>query len=358
MLSRFLLLAAALCAPSLLADQPQTFWRVSGGAAYRQLGGLHWNTVVDSPAYLFQLTGPDSLGGPAGSVTSAANRSYINGYVNIDGNTATNGTTWFWGYNDNAQLQGDSLFFQTAPGAYNQTESQLTSGDWTDSHPDGFGPLLQVEWVRRITPNLCWSALGGLFFTQFNSDHVLSNFSAVNTTASLVDRYDLGGVILPSAPYAGDLTGPGPSISNVPSKRSPGHDASTTTYQNQVSQSFDLNLFTFSFGPTIEWHRNRLGLQASAGFALNIASWEAEQRESLSANGRTIAEWVYRESRIEALAGAFVQASVFYALRRDWHVSAFLRYDWSHGIDERVGPSLITVDLNAFSVGVMIGKTF
>jgi len=53
-----------------------------------------------------------------------------------------------------------------------------------------------------------------------------------------------------------------------------------------------------------------------------------------------------------------MQGSILYALNSELHAAVFVRYDWSQGIEARVGPSSLSVDLDALSVGVMIGRTF
>ena len=299
--------------------------------------------------------------GSAGPDSGAALRSYRNGYVNPDPNTPITGSTWFWGYEADSQLQGNYLVFQGDGGSVNHTEFTSTSGDWSEENLDGFGPTLQAEWIHRLNVEWSWSLLGSFFYAQFDAEQSGSTFAATHTSQvrTVTDSYDLGGLLPPAGPYYGDFAGPGPTLPASPSSRVYGTSgAEDDRYSNRVRQSFELNLLTFSLGPTLEWHRGHWGIQASAGVAVNVARWEASQLESLIKNGEEIKSWLDRDAQTEALFGGFLQAAVHRSLTNDWHVSAFVRYDWSQGLEAHIGPSKVNVDLDALTVGVMIGKTF
>ncbi|MBL9144152.1 MAG: hypothetical protein JNM99_10785 [Verrucomicrobiaceae bacterium] len=356
-----LLLILSFGATSARPDEP-SFWRFSAGAVSRQIGGLDWHSGTRSADFLLPGLGADfNTVGAAGPASGAASRSYQNGYVNPDPNTSITGSTWFWGYEADSQLQGNSLIFQGGGGTIVQTEFTSTSGDWTEGNLDGFGPTLQAEWITRLNAEWSWSVLGSFFFTQFDAEHSGSTFSATHMSQvqSVTDSYDLGGLLPPAGPYHGDFAGPGPTLPVSPSSRSY-HNVSEENdrYRNVIRQAFELQLLTFSLGPTVEWHRGRWGVQASAGLAINVARWEAEQQERLLRNGEEIQSWLDRETETEALFGGFVQLAAHRSFDHDWHVSAFVRYDWSQGIEASVGPSTVEVDLDSFTAGLMIGKTF
>ena len=356
-----LLLFLSVGAATTRSEEP-SFWRFSAGAAYRQLGGLDWQSGTRSADFILPRLGANiNVPGAAGADSGAASRSYRNGYVNPDPNTSITGSTWFWGYESDSQLQGNALVFQGDGGTIQQTEFSSTSGDWSEGNLDGFGPTLQAEWIRRLNKEWSWSVLGSFFFTQFDAEHSGSTFSAthISRVQSVTDSYDLGGLLPPAGPYHGDFTGPGPTLPSAPTSRSYQNvSESSDRYRNQIRQAFELQLITLSLGPTVEWHRGRWGVQASAGLAINVARWEAEQQERLLRNEVEISKWLDRETETEALFGGFMQVAVHRSFDHDWHVSAFVRYDWSQRIEASVGPSTVGVDLDAFTAGLMIGKTF
>lgn len=362
--SRFLLplLAALVGANFLHAGETQQFWRFSAGAAYRQLGDLNWTTGSRSADFVLPGFGPDvNEMGAAGPASGPANRTYVDGYVRPEKNTPGSGNTWYWGFESNSQMQGGSLVFHGDGGRVSSSESSISSADWSAPNLDGYGPVLQAEWVNKVNSSWSWSVLGSAFYTQFDAGHSGSTFSASQSSSSMAvtDSYNLGGLLPPAGPYHGDFAGPGPTLPASPSSRSTRlFNETNDTFVNHLTQSFELNLVTLSLGPSIEWHRGGWGLQAGGGLAVNIANWSAQQRETLFKNGVSIAQWTDRESDTEALLGGFVQAAVHRSLGRDWHISAFVRYDWSQGIETQVGPSRFELDLDSFTAGLMIGRTF
>jgi hypothetical protein len=75
-------------------------------------------------------TGSNANVGTAGPVGGIANRTYSDGYVNIETDTPNTGRTGFWGYNSTGQISanGSRLNFQTtAPGASTTTSITTTS---------------------------------------------------------------------------------------------------------------------------------------------------------------------------------------------------------------------------------------
>jgi hypothetical protein len=85
---------------------------------------------------------------------------YDDGFVFVDSSGNAGGFTWFWGYQNASQIQGDFLVF-----------------------------------------------------------HGRTNLGP-NTLQIITDRYDVGFLVLPPPPYAGSFAGPGPIISDIPVSRS------------------------------------------------------------------------------------------------------------------------------------------
>jgi hypothetical protein len=98
-------------------------------------------------------------------------------------------------------------------------------------------------------------------------------------------------------------------------------------------------------------------VQASAGLTVNVASWDAEQSETLLVSrdgGPAVAQnqWNDHGDDTDVLAGCFLQAGVSRELTESWRVSAFGRYDWVDEVDFRVGPSTGSADLSGWSLGL------
>jgi hypothetical protein len=82
---------------------------------------------------------------------------YDDGYVRVDATGNAGGQTWFWGYDTASQVQGDTIIFRS-----------VSEGD--------------------------------------------------TGTTTIIDIYQLGGIIPPPAPYHGTFDGPGSAISDLPSR--------------------------------------------------------------------------------------------------------------------------------------------
>ncbi len=121
-----------------------------------------------------------------------------------------------------------------------------------------------------------WSLLG------IDGSHRGRNVSATRTArdyrVNFTDRYALQGIILPSAPYQGSGSGNGPLLDNLPGSRSRteiliGEDR--VDLFNDVRESLEVDLNTVSIGPSVSARLGPVSLQAAAGLALSIASWDA-----------------------------------------------------------------------------------
>ncbi len=350
--------------------------RVEVGAAYRTFGDITFDTRSRSAAsFLPSIFTTDSLRAPYGSRSGFADRRYDDGFVFRDINTATPaaflpGATAFWGYQSNSQAQGDALFFHGHGTSSSLSERSDPRSGWTDGNNASASPVLQISLDYPISPTVDLGASLGFLFASVSSTRTATTFQAryQPQALSVTDTYALNGLIPPLAPYAGlfDPLGPAPLINNVPSRRSefvrniPG---SAVGFANQVHESLDLDLYTFSLGPTLRLHRGRLEGSLSTGMAFNIADWEANSTERLiasPAHGRQkqIRRWQSASSGLELLPGFFLQTELGCRLSSVCSVSAFGRYDWTETLHEDVGSSSISMNLDGFTVGGSINFTF
>jgi hypothetical protein len=349
-------------------------FRLSAGAAQRTLGGFSWNartqsSLADVPlAPGFRYPGTEAIG----SSGDYADRSYRDGYVKVDGGTvAFGGDTWYWGYDDNAQYRSGSLFFQGGQGAAATSGSSesFRSGSWSAA-PDGIAPYLQLDWSMPAGNDLTVGWMGGISLFHTDVSRSGSTFSASrNRTDYRIgyhDRYDLMGTIPPSAPYAGTLAGPGALLPNRPAERTADYSVSgrdRIDAFNRITTDVSVNLWTLSLGPTLTWSRDRLALTASAGVTLNVADWEATQRETLFLRPqgrahRAARRWESRGDGVDAVPGLFVQGSLGFRISSAWELNVFGRYDYTGDVDVSAGSSSGEFDLSGWSVGGGLGYRF
>ncbi|HEX2750137.1 MAG TPA: hypothetical protein VHM91_19170, partial [Verrucomicrobiales bacterium] len=294
---------ALLPVPSVLAGSPAMpdkspapvspsgGWRFSAGLMHRSLGGFDWVTGTQSvPSLLTIGPGSNTAGidaiGPANAI---ANRTYTDGFVFHDAGTPTNGDTWNWGYNSAAQVSGNNIVFHGGNGtAATATEASNYESGAFSTDIDGTAPFVQLEWVKPLNGSVNIGLQGNFSFLNTGASRNLSTFTAnksrTDYAITYTDTYDLMGGTPPQAPYTGSLQGPGFVLSNIPLSRVASQlmsGSETASAFNSIHADFDLKLFSLSFGPVVEFHRGPLAVQASAGLTLNVADWDADQKETL-----------------------------------------------------------------------------
>jgi hypothetical protein len=360
-------------------------WQVGAGPSYRSLGGVDFRSdSYSSSAFLPRLRpsisvrhSEGSQGSDVGPVDSFADRRYRDGFVFIDDNTTNPesflpGTTAYWGHVSDSQVQDGSLRYS---GGDYRTLSFLSGGsssdaDWS-SDLDGASPVFELGAFYPVTGHLRLGGMMSFLFSNFDASHSSAPFHAFQTLKesffSVSDWYDLQGVTPPEAPYSGSFDHPGtaPLIDNLPSQRRNlpgGSSRQSATYINQVEESLKIDLYTFSFGPTLRFDAGRFALSGSLGLAVNVAAWEASFQERLyqEAPGarKQLREWSDRRGDTDILPGFFLQGSAGYDVNDHWQVSVFGRYDWSESLTRSIGPSDFSADFGGFTLGGGLTFTF
>jgi hypothetical protein len=343
---------------------------LSAGPAVRTLGQLKINSGYRSGGFpLTSLVGSDSLTlPPVGDTTGYADREYDDGYVRQDAGTSLDGTTWYWGYDNASQVQGDELVYHAT--GFQSIRGDLSSapnaGPASKDTLDGVAPHLQFD--ARSPYSLGPFRIGfsaGLDFMKADQSLAFSNFSATQTREDYrldyEDRYDLQGVIPPQAPYAGTIGGPGPLIDNLPVIRTItpvllGTD--TATFGNQVHSSFEVEALSFTLGPTLSMKQGPLEFAFSGGVIVNLYDWSARQSETLnatSAAGATrIASWQESDSGTKVRPGLYAQADLGYALSETTGIGGFVRLDAAGEFRAQAGPTIYKIDPYGVTAGIQI----
>lgn len=172
---------------------------------------------------------------------------------------------------------------------------------------------------------------------------------------------------MPQAPYRNTYGGPGPLISNLPTRRSvhegPELERSTVSFFNRVQESLEVKLHALSLGPTVAYETGPLHLVAGAGISVNIVDWDASWQETLYVRkdrqtARVYRAWEATSSGTKLLPGLYLQAAARVKLTPRCSFTAFGQYDWSGTLDGRVGPSHFYIDPSGWTVGGIIGISF
>lgn len=345
-------------------------WTLSVGPSVRNVGEISAQAGYRSASLIM----PSFVGGnsftapPIGDAGTYADRTYEDGFVRQDDGTRFDGRTWNWGYENNSQVQANELAF-AATGFQSVLRNEFVSpatGPSNRDHLNGFAPHIQID--MRSPRQVAGFRLGfsGAFdFTHVDQRFTFSNFSVSqyrdDYRLEYEDRYELGEVIPPLAPYAGSLEGPGPFIANIPSSRSVTPVlvfTDTASIANQVRTSLDIDVFSFTFGPTFSRSFGSADFALQIGTIVNIYNWDGRQVEQLDATnsgGKTrVASWDEDDSGTKFRPGLYAQADVSYDVTENWQIGAFVRVDTAGDFHAAAGPTEFRIDPSGCTAGFML----
>lgn len=320
-------------------------WSLRGGLAARRLG----KTSIDpgfasSGNFDANFFAPNPMAGPLGE---NADRTYDNGFVNLGAATAATGLTTHWGYQDDAQLVGDSLLYSLGGGTALDFPSTGTSDEDTR-----LSPFLELAYLRPFRKDLEIGFATNFFFTDLESrfQNPINQYSVTTT-----DRFSLNGIFAPQAPYAGTFNGPGPVLANQPDGRQ--FQQAQKGTQNYLFES-DTRLFSFGLGTEALWHpTNRFHLALGTGVVANLADWSAEsQLPLINPTTSALENRSFRGGDTELLMGWYLKVESGFALSDQWSATGFFRYDWTEDLKASAGPTDFEVDLSGWSIG--LGATY
>jgi len=348
-------------------------WRVSAGFMHRASGDFDWNAGTMSAPSLLTIGAGENYPGldDIGPANAYADRTYLDGFVRLDGGTPQNGDTWNWGYQNASQLNGSLLSFHGGDGRRAEfSETHDYDSGALGGELDGNAPFIEIAYMNPWRDNLSFGWQGAFMFLSTDSGGALSTFAGTRGRTdygiSYTDVFDFGTVIAPQAPYAGSIQGPGPLLPNIPVSRTPVETViggETVSAFNSIRTAFDLNLSTLSFGPVLEYASGPWAFTGSTGFTLNIADWDVGQSETLfvSRNGGAPTaqnSWNHSRSGTEVLPGFYIQAAASRQITENWSVQVIGRYDWVDDFDMTAGPSQGRADVSGWSLGAGVGFRF
>ena len=365
--------ATCLAAEDVPALQPQEGgknWRLSGGLIYRSLENVSFKTrsrISQDMIPRKQSSDLVDVSSRFGEEGSIADREYDDGYVRKDTGTAINGDTWYWGYDNREQIQGDTLVFHGVAGQQTSvTQSTQIKDEQPSDQDDGNGGLY-LKAVKEITQRGSVSFhlfLAGSYvpFSVGTEGSTLdARQQSITYGVNVVDTYDLMGVTPDDPPYAGTVTGPGTILPNTPVNREIQQtelSRSKIRYFNDIREELDISLTTLCLGMQCEGGADFVELIAAVGASLNIVRSDGERVEVLmrSSGGSSTLEQQFSDSTddIDFKLGAFAQAGMRFPLSERIGLELCGQYELIDSVEKQLGPSSYKVDFDRLSFLAML----
>ena len=263
-----------------------------------------------------KFTGAGVLAPPPPSAGSAVNRTYSDGFVNVDSSGNAGNLTWNWGYQHATQISGDTLLMHATS----------VSGDSINDDPNlGF----EVSYVRDLGHESWgrWGLKAAFGYTGID----------MRTGVQLItDTYQRGGVTPPIAPFAGSFSGPGVVIGSTPTR-------STTSGGNE---SLDATLYDFRLGPTVDLNiTKRLSVELGGGLAVGVvdSTFAVNETTSTSSTGCQV--------------GAYAEAGLAYRVCDAASLFAGAQFQYLGNFNQSVGGYNAQLDLSQ-SIFCVLGFEF
>lgn len=304
---RLCLLVAATATTAVTTAGAQEFFDARNRL---QLGGrVGFNLSVD-----FRNRGgvlPDTLGPATGG---GVDRDYADGFVRRDAAGNDGGKTWNWGYTRDAQVSTDGSTL---------TQTGYTGNPYADSSDRSEDPQYGAELIYgRILGEIAgakWGLELGVNWSTFDVDDT-SRLSGSITRVT--DAYALDGILPPAAPYAGSFDGPGPLISDTPTR-------TTATVGSVIdgARKLEGQLLGLRFGPMVDLPMGDwLSAQLSGGFAAGWLDAEFSYSETASAPDGTSWSRAGNGSSDEWVFGFYARGQVTVQLNERLGIYAAIEY--------------------------------
>jgi hypothetical protein len=325
-------------------EPEQTDYLNRFGVNYRM--GL--NISVDF-RHLGGLNGANA--GPA--IGSAVNRNYDNGYNRVDSSTNAGGLTWNWGYNSPNSVQGGNLVLQS-----DSTPANASSNDRRDDPQHGFEITYQRELIRHKHWRAGVEAAVGYTFISGHDTRTL-----FNTVYRTNDAFNLNGVIPPPAGYQGSSSNTAVLLSSEPSSRTVETVPNAATITGE--RSIDSHVFTFRFGPYIEFPvSERLSLFVDGGLTLAVAQTKFSFDETVTINDPAfdIQNSGHHSGSgwdTDVAVGGYIEGGVSYAINKRWSAVGAVEYQMAgHEINDVQGKQSVLNLNKAFIISLGVTYSF
>jgi len=251
---------------------------------------------------------------PGAAGVSGVDHFYDDGYVRVDQTGNAQGYTSYWGYDNPAQISGDTLImhssraFAAAEGTGSKGDSEAVGMEFV------YGGL---PW-RHNDAKIGWEFGFGYLPTSVDANHALDG-----NVLRTVHAYDLGGIVPPGWPYQGGSSGIGPTI----------HDLATALPDDVATallaghQTLDTDLFLFRLGPTIHWDLSRrAALSVSLGAAMGFLNGGLKFQDTLAVDDGSTAFNTGKVKDSDVSFGGYLNTTFLYRVEEHGDIYISLQY--------------------------------
>lgn len=291
--------------------------------------GLYWISL--GPRFGLNLDARFKHLGNANA--SAANSGgYADGYVRRDSANDAGGLTWNWGYQNAAQVQGNTLTMHNASAA---VDGSLGQGD---DPQFGFDLAFGRDFGKVLGGK--WGLQAAFDFTAVSID---ANGAVSGTGQLITEAYPLGIVVAPPAPYAGSYAGPGPLIGDTPTRT-----LSAAAVQITGPQTLDGQICALRAGPYYDFQFcKRWSGRLGGGVSLAVADLNYSFNETIAYGHGLTVHNAGSGSGAEFQAGGYVEGKVLYALTRRTLLFAGAQYEYLGTFSRAAGNEQAQLDLGS-----------
>ena len=172
-----------------------------------------------------------------------------------------------------------------------------------------------------------WGLRVGMHYARVN---IGNQAMLTSGTTTLADRFNLGGIIAPLAPFSGSFEGPGPLISDSPDRSiSAGPQALV-----EGTRELDVRLATLSFGSYLAIPVCRgfnVTLEGGLNAAIAAGSYDFESATTITGLGTRHSSG--NASKTTVLPGIYLGLSGIYQINGTWAIQAAGRYQYMNNFD-------------------------
>lgn len=331
-------LAATLTASALIQAE-------SPGLASATADDAEWNHFTTEARLVFNVRARfQNVGGfgvvppPPPSNGGAVDRTYGDGFVQVDSSGNQGGLTWNWGYRNSSQIPGNDTI---------QFHASSVSGVTTSRRDD---PSLGFEFSYvRDFGHEDWGSWGLKTGFGYNNFRLEDRQLHLADVSRLTDTYALSGVQVPLAPYAGSAQGPGVSIGSTPTR-------SIQTVQGGAQilggRTVDADLYQFHLGPNVDLRlSDKVSLEVGGGLALGIVDSSLSYAETLITSDSTrLLYGSHQDSGI--LPGVYFEAELRYRFWRSASVFGGVGFQYLGTFNQSAGPRSVQLDFSETLIGL------